>query len=266
MFLRTNKKNALIAAAVLVLSPFLSQELLKNWNYSRIGYRVTSSGLATALVAPAIDLINIRAPQITQTNISPYLCSKPVLTFSDGITAVAKKMTEERKTSIDIQNENLKFFYKSFFTYPKEKMILFWHNLHRDIFMLGLNPFNTVQEWIDPKCEKIPHISSILKEKSFNVLNLNYLINTIMLNLFRIISLIISFIALSKLVLIIKSKNWDKAQVVILGLAIHSIAWICLHALGHLELRYVLSSIILWVIVALSPAQKIEQKSLPCVV
>ena len=35
MFLRTNKKNALIAAAVLVLSPFLSQELLKNWNYSR---------------------------------------------------------------------------------------------------------------------------------------------------------------------------------------------------------------------------------------
>lgn len=227
----------------IMLATFMPILILKVWNFERCGKFVQSSGPSTALTSHIIDIINYRYPLVTQTVIQPYLPPKSHLEFRDGLKALQIKMESEKKSILDIQNEVQSSYIRCFANYPLDSIYVVLKRINRDLFFIFFNPFNTIQDWLDPLGEKIVHLSH-LQKADYNISNWKALIHIAGLNLCRLVSLILGVLGLFNFWRFIGAPH-SPERAIVLGLGLHAFLLIGIYWLINLELRYVLSSVIL---------------------
>lgn len=239
---RNHKKKSLSLLKSIIIASLLPVFFLQGWNFIRCGNAVVSSGLSTALMENTLNLVNFRYPQATESPLALYLPNKPHISFGEGLESLRQKMRIEKKNIIEIQNEAKHSYVMSFFQYPTESFILFIKRLNRDILLVGLNPFNTLQEWWDPLAQKIPHLSQILKKQNQKV-SCWETAHIVLINTMRLISLLLSLVGIFNVMRCFHS-CYSPKRFVVLGLGFYSISMVIIYAAIHLEIRYVLSSIV----------------------
>lgn len=254
-FLRNRDLKGFFKCVLIILVPvLLSQTFVKSWNYYRTGEPILTTGLVTALVAPQLDFIAKYPEYRSALSLTNYLPEKQELTFSDGTDAVMNWIKLEKLTTPKAIETLKKDYYKTLLFYPKESLSISLKRIPLDIAFVEINPFSTLQAYFDPDKVKFPRISRVLfSSEKLSTYPVFVISNVILLSIFRILSVFVFLLGIFKVFQRSFCLNQDPKNYIYLSLFVQSVMWIVLHALFHLEIRYIMTSIFVFTLLGISP-------------
>jgi hypothetical protein len=261
-FLHKRDLKGFFKCVLVILVPvLLSQIFIRSWNYYRTGEPILTTGLVTGLVAPQLDFIAKYPEHRYALNLTKYLPEKQDLTFPEGTDGVANWIKLEKLTTSEAIEILKKDYYKTLLFYPKESLSISLKRIPLDIAFVEINPFFTLQTYFDPHGVKSPRISRVLfKSEKLSGYPIFVISNLILMNIFRILSVFVFLLGIFKIFQRSFYLNQDPKNYIYLSLFVQSIMWIVLHAVFHLEIRYIMTSIFIFTLLGLSP--QVSRRSL----
>jgi hypothetical protein len=245
---------------ILLLPVYLAVVPIKCWNFHRTQTYILTTGLATALITPQIEFIN-NYPQHSQSlSLTAYLPSQQNLMHEDGVLVVKRWIDNKEFDFIQITKKFKLDLYRMLFFYPRESLKNALIRTPLDIFFVELNPFFTIQEFIESILGyKLLHISSVISNfKNLNDYPIWELLQVGLVNIFRIFSIAICLLGFFKVGQRIRYFQHDSRNYIYIALFTQAILWIATYTLVHIEVRYVMSSIVIFTLLGFSP--KIQRK------
>ncbi len=249
-------KKVIKTLLVCLLPVILAQEAMRQWNNYRCGERILTCGTANALLAPQLDLLNNQPLALEYSSIKSYLPESRPLTFSDGTSAVSNLMKKEQLSVLQIMSMLEGDYYKLLMLFPKDQFDLVIYRLSRDILFV-LNPIFTITELIDPDGIKLPRFSK-MEECFKDNTNFGGLIFIFVFNGLRLFSFLFCLFGFYKFTQRIVCRCFNTKTLLVGGMLFHGFSWIFIFSIFHMEIRYIITSVVVFLLTACMPGLKLK--------